>query len=339
MVTTLHTTIPTGLKYSCLASIRFLLNSEIGLHYYDETKIDTWRQAKRWAIEHTLGYELDNRVEKYRERKTSLRSIYSLISSLAILVSEQFDACLIGLIENDWKKFDDSFTAKKQEYMEENLDWEKHRLVISANMCRTLYELWISGWSYIDEPPVQELTDEEKRHYLEEIGELPKNPQPEDVFSIRKKYHTAYNRIHLSVDLFAPIEDITHLMKEIYSKKLEEYLKEIRETWSNSGYTEKFIEQQVQMERLTFDHKRYSKQEKKSQSTIDFRIRSLRYYYYDSIITSEPKEEKVFEALDRKKWWGIIRKTHDNKTKHMRLANKMIVAAIKGIPLQSILTY
>ena len=93
------------------------------------------------------------------------------------------------------------------------------------------------------------------------------------------------------------------------------------------------------MERLTFDHKRYSKQEKRSQSTIDKRIRALRYYYYSSTIQSYPKEKKIFEALNQKGWWGKnISPSHKEKTEHMKLAKKMISAAIEGIPIQSIST-
>lgn len=336
MVNPIAKSIYAGKKCTCLTYIRFLLNSELGPYLYNEEKIQTWRTAKNWTIEHTLGYELDAHVERYRQNKVALRSIYSLISALAILVSKEFDACLAGILENNWENFDKLFVKKQQECIQENLNWEEHRLVISEDICRTLYDNHISGWSYINEPPVQELINTEKRQYINESVDLYKNSLPEDVYSKRKKYHTAYHRIHLSIDLFSPIEDITILVKEIYNRKLEEHLDSIREHWVSLGETDKeLIEEKVEDERSTFDHKRYSKQEKRSQSTIDHRIRALRYYYYDSTIQSHPKEEKVFKALEQKGWWKIA-KTHGNKTKHMKFAKEMISAALKGNPVQQV---
>lgn len=330
-------------KMSCLANIRFLfcLDPYPGWqNLAEKNTLASWRIARKFAIEEVLSNRVEEYIKKFESSELALRPILSLLSAMAILISKEFDACLQGVVNNDWEKFDCLLDKKKRSFVDAEIDWEIERLSIAESICRNLREAWEDGTSLVDDPPAREITWEEKRGYLEEIGALPTTPtQTEDIYSTRRKHHrkyySTYFRTHLSIDIFAPIENITKVVEEIISRKQAEYYEEMRKGWSNEItqgiVTEKWVEQTITNERLRHDHRRYSDKRKKSQDALETKLRSLRYYYYKK--TLKWPTEKILELSNKNKWWTNTEPSSANQARAINHAERMIQTVISGKPI------
>ncbi len=211
-------------KMSCLANIQFLffLDPYPGWkNLAEENTLSSWRTAKKFAIEEVLSNRLDGYIAKFKLNELALRPILSLLSAMAILISKEFDACLQGVVNNDWKEFeghcnDGHFDEIRRDLVQVKIDLEDDRLEITFRIFSNLRTAWEDSLSLVDEPPVRKITLDEKKGYLEEVGELPKTPSHlDDIYSARRRYYATHFRTHLSVDIFAPIDNIVEIITDL----------------------------------------------------------------------------------------------------------------------------
>lgn len=311
-------------KEECLGQIYFLLyEAQIyGMADPDPESLAYWTAAKKLAIEDIIGNRIDSDIRKFEENKIALKHILSLITAMAILISKQFDACLKGTISNNWDLFDKCFDNKPHD-----------RYIFALDIFRKLRSAWEEGFLQIDEPIVREITQGDKKNYLEDVGEIPRRYLHPDEICIRKQNYDRHIRVHLSIDPFAPIESIAKMVKNIIKEKKEKYINEIEKSLIEQGIADKEqLENTIKAEILAFDNPRYSDQDKRTQSTLSARIRSLRFYYYRKICNLP--EERVFEILKQKKWW-LIGDSYNERRKAIDYAERMITAALKGAPIQT----
>lgn len=223
------------------------------LKFFSATAQDTpkrWRQAKRETIKNLFSLADEHLISgkpaeyPYDEHPCSLAWGYSLISLLAILISEEFDNILDAIPLNNIDE-DQAFVLQKI-----SMEWET---------INSFYGL----------APVRVFDHKEKKLFC--------CPNPEE--TAWAKYHIE-RRVLISIDPYLPPEDAAKEVGEIVKRWQQERLQEEKESYSQD-FSDEDVTWNVNQIRLQTDYPRSpltGKRARLSQTTFSVWLRCLRVY-------------------------------------------------------------
>lgn len=307
---------------------------------------ETWQEKIDERIQSIIEKELIPGIVSCGQDKISLSPIYSLFSVLFILVSEEFDAGMDALVDDDWSKFDKLYSHLK-DYSLQSKKWEIQKWRKLEDIARLLSTNWENYKKLGNEAPVRELEFWEKKLFLEENYQLPRTPAPwqkegEELFDREnRRWYTANCRIHLSIDLFTPVDVVTKMVKEIITQRQADYLEGLKEELQSeikSGWRADIdIKEDIEQEKLRYDFKRSTNKNKKSRgvTTLEHWLRYLQCYYYCERQGMKPK------VAGNQKWFksaGIVGDIDSTVSRDKGKARLLICSALNGRPLAFVKT-
>lgn len=284
--------------------------------------LQEWRREIRQAIS-THTRELSILLEEIEEGLAPAQ-YYNRFALLALLISRHFDACIIGLLRDDWKIFDKLYKKTTEEENIEEIRWE--RVFFFLSQIDTYYN---ASFFWHNQPVARILEPWEKRLWLEEFRHIQREIQPiEEIenagINYFSRWNTTRNRLHLSIDPNAPPELIAKAVAAIVTREQEAARREIAVSWADHGPDT--AARMAEEHQASFDLRRSAttgKNARSLHSTLSAWLRALRTW--DARRTGQ-KEQDILKAA----WF--YPKTSSTQ-KDINLALRLIEAALAGVPL------
>ncbi len=280
---------------------------EFGYHYlkfFSATVPDTpkrWRQAKRETIKNLFSLADEHLISgkpaeyPYHEHPCSLAWGYSLISLLAILISEEFDNILDAIPSN-------------------NIDEDQALVLQKISM------EWETINSFYGLAPVRVFDHKEKKLFC--------CPNPEE--TAWAKYHIE-RRVLISIDPYLPPEDAAKEIGEIVKRWQQERFDDEKQSWLQDGFSLDQAEELAKEEQLKGDYPRSpltGKRARSSQTTFSLWLRCLRVY---RAIRAGETSTDICES----RWWKYTKQNSSQVSKDKKTAQMLIRSALNGNPIAS----
>nr|WP_320010565.1 hypothetical protein [uncultured Desulfobulbus sp.] len=323
------------LRWYCLSFLKFL---ELDL---STDSLGTWEERiSEYIRKFTQQIEFD--LNNCPEADLPRGNILAQLSTLAILISEEFDVSLEAVVTGEWEHFDRLFTDEKEHYESRGRDWHDYRTRKIFWWFNSLSR-WVKQADERTSAPARELELWEKRLWCEEISQdIPRTIAPfeadEDPEAFKQRYKEA-NRLHLSIDPFAPVEVIVEKVEEIVKQHQEatykDYIASFQHEMNQGVFDIEDVQRWAEEDRLRYDDLRGDQGRRsgtlkgKTSSYLQwlkiYRLKRGKYSPEEiAKVTGVPKD---WEAHLKENKVAAIRREQD---KQRGRARKLIQAALRG---------
>lgn len=295
---------------------------------------NTSLQGCRRATRETAS-DIIKTLRKYASHETNLNDkiapslsfIYSMFSLLCILISEEFDAVLIAIVEDNPEPLTSLFPKGTP------LENVLREADFIAGLTRMYYE---NATRHNGIKPVRSLTHYEMKLCLQDRGMIPRTLP---AWKLSQKSGTltriVHSNLHVAIDPFTPPElagkKVEAMLREFQVKQT----KEIEESWGSelkAGIVDKnFPARTAKEERLRYDFRRAYSGNKKTRGETTFEIMLRRLEIYDLDRRRFPPPEIIKKLGEHYNNLTGVKISQDKAQ-----ARAYIDAALSGLPISAV---